>query len=211
MHDSTHTKRLTRVRRAHLLAAAALVSGAVVVGCGGSAPSPTTATVAGAAAPVSRTASSGSRTAAADVSPGLGFARCMRSSGVPNFPDPTPGRGLLFPVGGGFNPSSPAVTAAQAKCKKLLPGGGLPGPGAKTHPSAQTLAKLVRIAECMRQHGVSQFPDPRTSVPANLAGIDQITDFDGAILLFPHTLNLQAPAYKLALTACGAPPLGLPH
>jgi hypothetical protein len=38
-----------------------------------------------------------------------------------------------------------------------------------------------------------------------------ITDFDGAILLFPTTLNLQAPAYREALTACAAPPLGLPH
>jgi hypothetical protein len=63
----------------------------------------------------------------------------------------------------------------------------------------------------MRQHGVRQFPDPRTSVPSNLAGIDEITDFDGAILLFPATLNLQAPAYKQALAACGAPPLGLQH
>ncbi len=37
----------------------------------------------------------------------------------------------------------------------------------RTHPSAQTLAKLLRIAVCMRQHGVSQFPDPRTTVPSN--------------------------------------------
>ncbi len=63
----------------------------------------------------------------------------------------------------------------------------------------------------MRQHGISQFPDPRTSVPVNLAGITDITDFDGVILLYPATFNLQAPAYKQALAACGAPPLGLPH
>jgi hypothetical protein len=65
----------------------------------------------------------------------------------------------------------------------------------------------------MRQHGISEFPDPRTSVPSDVspAKYQQITDFDGAILLLPVTLNLQAPAYKHALTACGAPPLGLPH
>ena len=50
---------------------------------------------------------------------------------------------------------------------KLLPGGGPPGPGTQTHPSAQTLAKLLRIAECMRQHGISDFPDPMTSVPSD--------------------------------------------
>jgi len=75
------------------------------------------------------------------------------------------------------------------------------------------LTKLLRIAVCMRQHGVSQFPDPRTSVPRDPLAADdaEITDFDGAILLFPSTIDMQAPAYKQALTACGAPPLGLPH
>ena len=72
-------------------------------------------------------------------------------------------------------------------------------------------AKLRTIAVCMRQHGVPQFPDPRTSVPINPSGIQEITDFDGVILLFPSTMNLQAPAYQQALKACGAPPLGLPH
>jgi hypothetical protein len=134
----------------------------------------------------------------------------MRSNGVPNFPDPSPGGGLAFPVTG-QNIASPAFRSAQAKCNKLLPNGGPPGPGSTTHPSAQTLAKLVRIAECMRQHGISQFPDPRTSVPANPVGYQEITDFDGVILLFPTTLNLQSPAYRQDLTACGAPPLGLHH
>jgi hypothetical protein len=133
----------------------------------------------------------------------------MRANGVPNFPDPNPGRGALFPLGG-INPSAPAFKGAQAKCRKLL-GGGPPVPGSTTHPSAQTLAKLRTIAVCMRQHGVPQFPDPRTSVPSSPNGIRDITDFDGAILLFPSTINLQSPAYRQALAACGAPPLGLPH
>jgi hypothetical protein len=133
----------------------------------------------------------------------------MRSNGVPNFPDPNPGGGFQF--GAGIDPSSPAFRAAQAKCQKLM--GGPPGPGATTHPSAQTMAKLRKIAVCMRAHGVPRFPDPQTSVPSNpsATGIREITDFDGAILLFPATINMQAPAYRQALTACGAPPLGLAH
>jgi len=63
----------------------------------------------------------------------------------------------------------------------------------------------------MRQHGVPQFPDPATSVPSHPSGVREITDFDGAILLFPSTIDMEAPAYRQALTACGAPPLGLPH
>jgi len=137
----------------------------------------------------------------------------MRSHGVPNFPDPSPGGGLLFRVTAAINRSSPAFREAQAKCRKLLPGGGPPGPGSATHPSAQTLAKLLKIAQCMRQHGISQFPDPRTSVPLNPfgSGYGVITDFDGAILLFPSTIDMQSPAYKQDLAACGAPPLGLQH
>jgi hypothetical protein len=49
---------------------------------------------------------------------------------------------------------------------------------------------------------------PSTPTPA---GTGEISDFDGAILVFPRTIDMQAPAYRRALTACGAPPLGLPH
>lgn len=134
----------------------------------------------------------------------------MRASGVPNFPDPQPGGGAAFEVPAGANPASPAFTAAQAKCRNLM-GGGPPGPGSTTHPTAQTMAKLRRIAVCMRAHGVPQFPDPRTTVPSAPAGIVEITDYYDAILLFPATIDLQSPAYRHALAACGAPPLGLRH
>jgi hypothetical protein len=137
----------------------------------------------------------------------------MRANGVPSFTDPNPGGGPgRVPIGN--NPAAPAFEAAQTKCDKLVLGSGPPAvPGSTTHPSPQTLKMLLRIAVCMRRHGVPQFPDPRTSVPSNpaTAGIREITDYDDAILLFPASINMQAPAYRQALTACGAPPLGLPH
>jgi hypothetical protein len=205
MHDAVHPKRLTRSPRARLTCAATLAGAVLLAACGGSSPSPTAATVGRASTP----APSATRPGAGGSGP-LAFAKCMRADGVPNFPDPSPGDGSLFRIGTGINPSSPAVEAAQAKCQKLI-GGGPPGPGSTTHPSAQTLAKLLTISRCMRRHGVAGFPDPRTSVPADAGGYREVTDFDGAILLFPSTINTQSPAYKQALTACGAPPLGLPH
>jgi hypothetical protein len=229
MAAGSDSKRMTRSRRACLLASATLMSAVLVAGCGGSSPRPIspTATVGDATTPSSTasstshatTAGSSTATRSDAVNPlpagpaglhegELAFARCMRANGVPNFPDPKPGGGFAVPVGSG--PSAPAFQGAEATCQKLLPGGP-PGPGSTTHPAPQTLAKLVRIARCMRAHGVSQFPDPVTSVPSKPGGVQEITDFDGAILLFPSTINLQAPAYKRALTACGAPPLGLPH
>jgi len=73
----------------------------------------------------------------------LKFARCMRSNGVPNFPDPTvksgPNGGIGVQVGGpGIDPQSPALQAAQRKCRPLmdLPGGGLPA-GSPSNPNSQ--------------------------------------------------------------------------
>jgi hypothetical protein len=231
MQHTVHPQRLRPVLRPHLIAVAALVSGILVAGCGAAAPSPTAATAAGAttsastvAAGAARTTGSGtgtrgeatsSRSNAAGDSQAealLAFARCMRANGVPNFPDPRAGSGAAFPIPAGTSPAAPAFHAAQAKCQTLLPDDGLPGAGS-TPPSAQTLAKLLRIARCMRGHGISQFPDPKSSRPSNLSPDEysEVTDFDGATLLFPRTINMQSPAYKQALLACDAPPLGLPH
>lgn len=227
MRHRTHPTWLTRASRSRVLAVTTLVSAVLLAGCGGSSGNgATAASTADNGAPritaSSTTAStrtsgatgSGTDTAAAGETGRLAFAKCMRADGVPNFPDPHTGGGPVFDTTG-IDPSTPAFQTAQAKCQKLIGGtvGGPLGLGATTHPSAQTLAKLLRIARCMRQHGVPNFPDPQTSVPSNpgALGAREITDFDGAIFVFPATINLQAPAYRHALSACGAPPLGLPH
>ena len=55
----------------------------------------------------------------------LAMSRCMRSHGVPNFPDPQfqsgPGGGIGVRIGGaGINPNSPAFQAAQKACGSIL-------------------------------------------------------------------------------------------
>lgn len=81
----------------------------------------------------------------------------------------------------GANPAAPLFKAAQAKCHELLPGGGQPGSEA---PSAQTLARWLKISQCMRKHGISGFPDPTTSMPSKPpTGVGEIADREGAILL----------------------------
>ena len=128
----------------------------------------------------------------------------MRSSGVPNFPDPTAGGGFLFHTGAGIDPSSPAFKAAQAKCHKLLPAG---GPPSRTNPSPQTLARFLKVARCMRTHGIPAFPDPRTSVPSNPfgSGAGVISDIEGVILIFPSAIDQQSPAFTRAAAACAFP------
>jgi hypothetical protein len=132
----------------------------------------------------------------------------MRANGVPNFPDPKPGGGFQFQASPG-SISSPAFKGAQAKCAKFMPGGGDGGPLSPGPPaSAKTMALLRKIAVCMRAHGVAQFPDPRPSV---LPGFKlspgqyrEITNYMGAILLYPVTIDPQSPAYEHATAACGA-------
>jgi hypothetical protein len=130
----------------------------------------------------------------------------MRSNGVPAFPAPNAGGGGFF-IKGGVSPSSPAFKAAQAKCHSLMPRTGLSGPGLSGNASPQIFAHYVKVARCMRQHGISAFPDPRTSVPANPfgGGVGVISDIEGAIFIFPQTIDQQAPAFTKAAGACGFP------
>src|SRR5262249_29267688 len=55
----------------------------------------------------------------------LRLSRCMRSHGVPNFPDPqfTPDGGSKMTIGKGVNPSSPQFAAAKKACKGFLRNG----------------------------------------------------------------------------------------
>jgi hypothetical protein len=123
----------------------------------------------------------------------------MRSNGVPNFPDPSGGG---FPLTAGTDRSSPAFKAAQAKCQKFLPA----GPGSGPPPSAKALAQMLKVAQCMRRHGISNFPDPRTSLPSDLSGFNGvISDIDGVIFVFPATVDQKSPAFVRAAAACAFP------
>jgi len=50
----------------------------------------------------------------------VAFAKCMRSHGVPNFPNPT-GNGSVFGPGSGIDPASPQFQHALQACKSLAP------------------------------------------------------------------------------------------
>jgi hypothetical protein len=127
----------------------------------------------------------------------LAFSECMRSHGVPGFPDPTAHGGIDI-AGTGVNPSSPAVRAAQATCKKVLPGGGPPA-----HASEQQKQHLVAISACMRRHGVPDFPDPMTtSLPSDPQDYSIVDGIGDVFLLVPKTNNVNSPAFEQAAKTC---------
>jgi hypothetical protein len=54
----------------------------------------------------------------------LKAAACIRSHGIPSFPDPTfSGGGVHLPKTAGVNPHSPQVRRAEEACQSLIPGG----------------------------------------------------------------------------------------
>jgi hypothetical protein len=79
----------------------------------------------------------------------VAFAQCVRSRGVPNFPDPQNGRFLLP----GSLQSNPNFRPAVQACQHLL------GPGGATN-SGSGNSLLLAFAHCMQTHGVPNFPDP---------------------------------------------------
>jgi hypothetical protein len=187
-----------------LLAALALVA----AGCGGSKPASVaslgTPPSAGDRSSTATTAGSGEEPTESQLNEALlKYSHCMRANGVPEFPDPS-GGGFTIRAGTGVNPASPTFQAARAKCKKLLPNGGPPGAGTTTHPSGQALANMLKVAQCMRRHGITGFPDPTTTVPS-LHGAGEITDMNGVIFAFPPSVDTQSPDFVRAAGACGFP------
>jgi hypothetical protein len=98
----------------------------------------------------------------------VGYAQCLRSHGVPNFPDPT-SAGLPKVSAQELKVSSSQLQAAQGACQHLLPAAGTFQQQAQQCLMAgdcppalvqQMLTAGRKFAQCMRSHGVPNWPDP---------------------------------------------------
>jgi hypothetical protein len=130
-----------------IIAAAALV---LLAACGGS-PSSTDP-----GRSPSSAGSGGSPSAGGSL---LAFSHCMRSRGVPDFPDPQPGAtNAKFPSAQRLGVSSSVYQAADDACQHLLPAG-----VDDQFPPAEVQQLLIgmrQFSQCMRSHGVANWPDP---------------------------------------------------
>jgi hypothetical protein len=111
----------------------------------------------------------GSANSPSTNSQALAFGHCMRSHGVPKYPDPNSSN--TMPDGlPKVSPQQLGITmsqfqAAQSACQHLLPNGGQ----ATRSASQQLLSDGLKFARCMRSHGVPNWPDPTRSTPAAVA------------------------------------------
>jgi hypothetical protein len=152
-------------RRYRRLAALGVTGCALVIaGCGSSAPSSSTGTT-------------------SSYAQGIKYSDCMRSHGVPNYPDPAAGGGAPQPSSA-TNERSPAYQSAQKVCAHLHPGSDTPSP-----ISAAQRTGMSAYARCIREHGVPNFPDPRFP-PGD--GVE--------VGVLPNEAN--SPALKQAVTTC---------
>jgi len=114
--------------------------------------------------PTTRTSSS---------SDALAFARCMRANGVTKYPDPDTGGQLVKESLQQLGVSSSRFQSAQSVCRHLLPNG---GSGPTAAQVQQVRIQSLHFAQCVRAHGIPNFPDPdstgRIPDPAKV-GIDQ--------------------------------------
>jgi hypothetical protein len=93
----------------------------------------------------------------------LKFSQCMREQGMSWFPDPNPGGGLQIKVPRGTDKAK--FEAAMAACKEWAPDGGDRG---KADP--ERLEQGRQLAQCMRDNGVPDFPDPQADGSIRLDG-----------------------------------------
>ena len=156
---------MTRELRPLVALALAGLIGLVSAGCGSNASSETS--TAGSTGTASSASGTGTTSSTATASSGadkklskqekaVKFAECMRANGVPHFPDPDPKGDSNF----GVDVSKEVFTKAVDACKALKPPGAL---SAKRTPKQQSAS--LRFAQCVRDHGVKDFPDPVNGEP----------------------------------------------
>ena len=144
MDDSTRVRRRPRWAIGRTTAAIIATAGLVLLAaaCSGS---------------PSSTGSGGSSNAGGSSSSRLvAFSHCMRSNGVSQYPDPTSSR-LPKVTPQQLGASLSQFQTAQRACEHLLPNSGQSGQTGRA--TAAQLNDMRRFSQCMRSHGVPNWPD----------------------------------------------------
>lgn len=145
---------------------------------------------------------SGGTTTTGGASTLIAMSHCMRAHGVSNFPDPTNSAGGGVGMSVTMTPGSSAVTVAgitfsgpvfvtAEKACHFGPDGSKP-----KLTEAQKQA-MLKSAECMRRHGVPNFPDPAFGP-------------SGGVKIDSSQINVNSPAFQTAAKACRGVGMGIP-
>jgi hypothetical protein len=177
----------TRRARLVVILVVALLS-LLVAGCGDGSASPGVASV-GSTMTTTTASSPALGNSGVSTAGALAYARCMRSKGLSDFPDPNAQGGFDdLPSNISFNSSR--FIAANKLCQSLNGGGhqlSLAG-------EEQIEARGLKCAQCMRSHGEPNYPDPTFKLSGG-----GITEQQGSS---SRALNARSPRFQAAQRAC---------
>ena len=125
----------------------------------------------------------------------LAYAGCMRSHGDPSFSPPTTVDNAGEQVVGWRQPGDlkgdpqalSQYRSANRTCEVLLPNNGT---GPSQTQVQQQLAKDLKFSECMRSHGLPNFPDPKE------------TSHEGISISSAHPVDLNSRQFQTAQNDC---------
>jgi hypothetical protein len=105
---------------------------------------------------------------------GVRFASCIRAHGIPNFPDSAVSAIGQFETNvPRYLKAEPQFRSAVHACQRDLPGGG----AAAKHVNVE---QELTFANCMRSHGITDFPDPMPGGGFNIPGNTNSPQFEAA-------------------------------
>ena len=184
------------MHRTATVSAATFAAAVALAACGGSSTSTTTNSLS---------------TKVPSHSAALKFAQCMRTHGVPHFPDPQSGGGFGFqraggPGGGGtvsidghqLNVNSQTFQQATQACRKYAP----QGPPITGAQLAKIKQGAIKMARCMRAHGVPNFPDPKVTTGPGGHGIGIRIGGPPGSGSSAGSLDPRSPAFQKAQQIC---------
>jgi hypothetical protein len=150
------------------------------------------------------------RASAASATPDsqlLAFSHCVRRHGVPNFPDPQPGASnSKFPTARRLGISSTRLSTAENACEHLLPAG-----TDDQFPATEVqvlLTGMLRFSQCMRHHGVLNWPDPSTDSEGRPLFLLSAHGFTRQQARSPRIMHMEQQCQHLLPGALGGVPVG---
>ena len=149
---------MTRTLRPLAVLAMVAMVAVISAGCGGTGSSASASTAAAAGS-----AGTGGNKNATGREKAVKFAQCMRDNGVSEFPDPDASGDFTIEQianDSSLDTNSAAFTQALSACKNLEPPGFT---GVRRSPEQQKAA--LKFAQCIRDSGVKDFPDPAADGP----------------------------------------------
>ena len=130
-------------------------------------------------------------------------AQCLRDHGISNYADPVVGPGqVVYTDQRSLDKVGDAVVqAAMSACRSLI-GQANFDPTQRPHPPAQMVRDGVREAQCLRAHGLPNWPDPKPTDTFDPGHGFQVTDAAFAGAVPPGANPKLSSVFQHAIAAC---------